>query len=217
MGLLAGLLCLLALSSNLCADLIDEPEESIAAPSDCVGGLSETALDSELGSVGFMKNIAEHPESLRAIAKRLLGNAVESDAFKLAPACGAACASPPKAQIVYKVEPTVFLPEDEQQPLCLTREAETAAQPMRFARHDFPSLAKLNDWIMEFSQGRGEDGKALYEQCGGNCSPRYSFYIEQDGSKLSISADVLCGLARDKKSDQYLVSTAVRWQCPTGK
>jgi hypothetical protein len=182
-----------------------------------VGGLSETALDSELGSVGFMKNIAEHPESLRVIAKRLLGKAVESDAFKLAPGCGDGCASTPKPRVVYKVEPTVFLPEGEQQALCLKLEDATAAKPMTFARREFPSLAKLNDWITEFSQGRGEDGKALYEQCGGNCSPRYSFYIEQGDNKLSISADVLCGLARDKKSDQYLVSTAVRWQCPTGK
>ncbi len=179
--------------------------------------MSETALDSELGSVGFMKNIAEHPESLRAIAKRLLGKAVESDAFKQAPACKEDCAAPPQAKIVYKVEPTVFLPEGEQQALCLKLEDETAAKPMVFTRREFPSLAKLNDWIMEFSQGRGEDGKALYEQCGGNCSPRYSFYIEQGDSELSISADVLCGLARDKKSDQYLVSTAVRWQCPTAK
>ena len=213
MGLVTGLLCLLV-STCLYADLIDEPDEPGAVAAACVDGIAETALDSELGSVGFMKNIAEHPESLRAIAKRLLATAVESDAFKIAPACGDACA--PQARIVYKVEPTVFLPEGEQQALCLKLESDTAREPLRFARREFPSLAKLNDWIMEFSQGRGEDGKALYEQCGGNCSPRYSFHIEQADGKLSISADVLCGLARDKKSDQYLVSTAVRWQCANG-
>lgn len=179
----------------------------------CEGGIAETALDSELGSVGFMKNIAEHPESLRAIAKSLLATAVESDAFKRPPACIDACTGSPQARIVYKVEPTVFLPEGEQQALCLNLEDATAASPLKFPRREFPSLAKLNDWIMEFSQGRGEDGKALYEQCGGNCSPRYSFYIEQGDGNVSVSADVLCGLARDKKSDQYLVSTAVRWQC----
>lgn len=204
------------MSTCLCADLIDETEEFDAPAPGCEGRISETAIDSELGSVGFMKNIAEHPESLRAIAKRLLATAVESNAFKRAPACGDACAGPPQARIVYKVEPTVFLPEGEQQALCLNLEDATAAKPLAFPRREFPSLAKLNDWIMEFSQGRGEDGKALYEQCGGNCSPRYSFYIEQADGKLSISADVLCGLARDKKSDQYLVSTAVRWQCASG-
>lgn len=215
MGPLVGLLCLL-ISTCLCADLIDEAEAPDATPPGCEGGIAQTALDSELGSVGFMKNIAEHPESLRAIAKRLLATAVESDAFKRAPACGDECASPPRARIVYKVEPTVFLPEAEQQALCLNLEDETTAKPLSFPRREFPSLAKLNDWIMEFSQGRGEDGKALYAQCGGNCSPRYSFYIEQADGTLSISADVLCGLARDKKSDQYLVSTAVHWQCASG-
>ncbi len=204
------------MSTCLYADLIDETDEPGAAATACEGGIAEIPLDSELGSVGFMKNIAEHPESLRAIAKRLLATAVESDAFKLAPACGDGCTAPPQARIVYKVEPTVFLPESDQQALCLNLEDETATNPLRFARREFPSLAKLNEWIMEFSQGRGEDGKALYAQCGGNCSPRYSFYIEQADGKLSISADVLCGLARDKKSDQYLVSTAVRWQCASG-
>ncbi len=197
-------------SLNVAADDIDDEQ---------TGGITcralphERALDSELGSVGFMKNVAEHPESIRAVAARLLNKALQSNEIKEPPVCDADCASPLKADVVYRVEPTVFLPEPKQQALCLNLEEQTKSEPMRFGNKEFESVAKLNDWIMEFSQGRGDDGKLLYEQCGGNCSPRYTFYIAKNAEKLTIDADILCGLARDKKSDQYAVSTSIRWQC----
>lgn len=105
------------------------------------------------------------------------------------------------------------MPEEKQQAVCLTFEEQTKLEPMRFDTKEFDSLDKLNDWIMAFSQGRGDDGKALYDRCSANCSPRYTFYITNDAEQLAISTEVLCGLARDRKSDQYLVSTAIRWQC----
>ena len=172
-----------------------------------------TALDSELGSVGFMKNIADHPESIKAVAKRLLTKAVASEAFTTRPPCDGSCGGTQQSQVVYKVEPTVFLAESEQQKMCLDLEEQTRTKPMSFDARSFESMNKLNDWLMEFSQGRGDDGKLLYEQCGGNCSPRYTFRISQNGETLTVSADVLCGLARDKLSDLYAVSTAIQWRC----
>ena len=191
----------------------DDTNDDQAAGSSCHVFPHESALDSELGSVGFMKNMAEHPESIRAVAARLLTQALQSRQIKEPPACDVACASQLQANVVYRVEPTVFLPEQKQQALCLSLEEQTKSEPMHFGKKEFESVAKLNDSIMEFSQGRGDDGKLLYEQCGGNCSPRYTFYIAKDAEKLTINADILCGLARDKKSDQYAVSTSIRWQC----
>lgn len=210
LGLLAatlGSLCLL----NASADTIDD--EAPGAGDGCSALPQETALDSELGSVGFMKNIAEHPESIRVIAERLLTKAVGTREFMEPPDCAGACATTLRSQVVYRVEPTVFLPEEKQQAVCLTFEEQTKSNPMRFDSRDFESIEKLNEWVMAFSQGRGDDGKALYERCSANCSPRYTFYIAKNGEKLTVSADVLCGLARDRKSDQYVVSTAVRWSC----
>ena len=207
---MAILVCLVG-SPNAGADDTDEEQ---ATGNACRALPHESALDSELGSVGFMKNIAEHPESIRAVAVRLLTKALESREIKQPPSCDIDCASAPQANVVYRVEPTVFLPEQEQQSLCLNLEEQTKSEPLRFGNKEFESVTKLNDWIMEFSQGRGDDGKLLYEQCGGNCSPRYTFYIANNAEKLTINADILCGLARDKKSDQYAVSTSIRWQCP---
>jgi len=173
----------------------------------------EIELDSEFGSVGFMKNVAEHPESIRAIASRLLSQAVQSREFKEIPKCELICSSIPYSNIVYRVQPTMFLPEQRQQALCLSSEERTKLKPLRFDKKEFNSVEKLNDWIMDLSQGRGADGKLLYELCGGNCSPRYKFHIAKHMDKLFVDTEILCGLARDKKSDQYAVSTSIRWQC----
>ncbi len=210
LGLVAVIVCPFYLL-NASADTIDDAPRSAA--DGCPVLPHEIALDSELGSVGFMKNIAEHPESIRAVAERLLSKALQTREFKEQPQCGETCRGTLRAQIVYRVEPTVFMPEEKQQAVCLTFEEQTKLEPMRFDPKEFDSLDKLNDWIMAFSQGRGDDGKALYDRCSANCSPRYTFYITNDAEQLAISTEVLCGLARDRKSDQYLVSTAIRWQC----
>ena len=192
------------------ADSLDDDDVSL---NDSCTVPQTTALDSELGSVGFMKNIAEHPESIRAVAKRLLTKAVETPVFKKPPQCTGSCEGTLQSQVIYKVEPTLFLAEDKQQAMCLELEEQTRDEPMHFGDKHFEAIEKLNDWLMEFSQGRGDDGRTLYQQCGANCSPRYTFYISQNGHKLTVSADVLCGLARDRKGDMYAVSTAIRWQC----
>ncbi|MFT4564973.1 MAG: hypothetical protein ACI9BW_004743, partial [Gammaproteobacteria bacterium] len=124
-----------------------------------------------------------------------------------------ACRGVLTSEVVYRVEPTVFLAESEQQAMCLTLEDQTKLEPLHFGGKEFESVDKMNDWLMEFSQGRGDDGKSLYAQCGGNCSPRYTFRISQSGGKLRVEADVLCGLARDKKGDLYAVSTAIERRC----
>ena len=195
------------------ADVIDEDEPVRMETDQCTEFPLETAIDSELASVGFMKNIAEHPESIRVIATELLNKAVAAPVFKTTPACQDKCSGALEARVVYSVEPTVFLPESEQQAMCLTLEEETTASPLQFPDQSFDSIEKLNKWIMEFSQGRGDAGKDLYKRCGGNCSPRYRFHISKMDEELTLSTEVLCGFARDKKSDQYLISTAVLWRC----
>ncbi|MBK31350.1 MAG: hypothetical protein CMF53_03965 [Legionellales bacterium] len=160
-----------------------------------------------------MKNIAEHPDSIRAVASRLLSKAVQSREFKELPKCDHICSSRPQSDVVYRVQPTVFLPERKQQALCLSSEKRTKLKPLRFDKKEFNTVEELNTWIMDLSQGRGADGKLLYKLCGGNCSPRYQFYIAKRMDKLFVETEILCGLARDRKSDQYAVSTSIRWQC----
>ena len=160
-----------------------------------------------------MYNLAEHPKSIRAIAGQQLKDALEK---REQAAAGAACADCAKTRVVYRVAPTVFLPRESQQAVCLSLEQETRAQPFKFADRRFENLNQVNDWVMQFSQGRGPEGKDLYERCGANCSPRYEFLIAPDADGIALTTRVACGLARDRSSEDYEVSTALRTECNSG-
>lgn len=160
-----------------------------------------------------MYNLAEHPKSIRAVATQLLAEALDSPAIRQPIACAVGCEPAKTPTVVYRVAPLALLPAPEQQALCLNLEADTTAHPLVFPPAEFQTVEQLNAWVMEFSQGRGEQGKQLYAQCGGNCSPRYTFLIAQGSNGLQVDSSVVCGLARDKNSDDYSVSTAVRRRC----
>jgi len=170
-------------------------------------------IASEIGSAGIMYNIAEHPESIRAIAGRLLNDALDRQkkAATAATKCGDCRDDTPR--VVYRVGPIHLLPDREQQAVCRKLDEETRAQPFEFPPRHFQSISALNDWVMAFSQGRGEEGKALYKRCAANCSPNYQFTIEPNGTGLQVETRVHCGLARDRDSNDYEVSTALRLEC----
>jgi hypothetical protein len=167
----------------------------------------------EEGSAGVMYNLAEHPKSIRAVAGRLLRAALDSTAAKAESTCPSGCADSGHPAVVYRVAPIKFLAASEQQALCRTLERDTTASPLKFAERTFKSVDALNSWVMDMSAGRGDDGKSLYAQCGGNCSPRYTFVIASSDGGLAVATEVLCGLARDRSSDWYRVSTALRRTC----
>ena len=160
-----------------------------------------------------MKNLAEHPESIRAVAEKLLTAAVENTEFLAPSACTDGCSDNVKAEIVYEVQPTAFLPKEKQNQVCLDFEESTKSDPMQFGPKTFPSVEDLHTWINDFTRGKGDDGKKLYDTCSSNCSPRYTFFIEKNGEKLTVTSDVLCGLARDKDEEFYQVSTKIRQTC----
>lgn len=160
-----------------------------------------------------MYNIAEHPASIRAVAGRLLNEALDRQkkAASVATACGDCRDDVPR--VVYKVGPIHLLPAAEQQAVCRKLDAQTRVRPFEFPPRHFKSISALNDWVMAFSQGRGEEGKELYRRCEANCSPNYQFTIEPNEAGLQVETRVHCGLARDRDSNDYEVSTALRLEC----
>lgn len=179
----------------------------------CAAPSAEQPLETRIGSAGILYNLAEHPKSIRAVAAKLLSSALDGEDAIPAAACGAGCTASGAPEVIYRVAPKVFLPDAKQAPLCLSLEADTTRKPLQFAVQEFKSVEALNAWVMEFSQGRGELGKQLYAQCGGNCSPRYEFHIAQGEGGLKVETSVICGLARDTASEEYEVSTALRRRC----
>ena len=174
---------------------------------------AEKPLESREGSAGILYNLAEHPKSIRAVAAKLLSEALDQTVTHDAEACGSGCVPASQLEVVYRVTPKDFVPKAKQQGLCLKLEKETTQTPLKYPTQEFDSVENLNAWVMEFSQGRGELGKQLYAQCGGNCSPRYEFTIAQGAGGLRVDTAVVCGLARDTSKEAYKVSTAVRQRC----
>lgn len=207
-------IALLAVSVNLYADDILDSPAAPAQSAECPVMQEEKSLDTEYGSAGFIKNLAESADSIRMIAARLLESALSAENAPSAD-CVSSCPDQEIAEVIYRVAPVAFLADDQQNEICLTLEEQTSVEPMRFEARSFDSVPKLNDWIMAFSQGRGVDGKLLYERCSSNCSPRYTFHIAEQPTGYEVTAEVLCGIARDKANDQYLISTALRRSCAT--
>ena len=204
-GFVLGLVCLPL------ACLGSGPIDDVAVA--CGTATHEVPLATETGSVGLIKNLAEDPTSIRAVAGRLLASALNGDSNHGSTACDGACAGDHKTQIVYRVAPTVYLAKNLQREECQKFESETSNRPFTFDHDEFHNIEELNEWITAFSQGRGKAGRRLYELCSSNCSPRYTFLIAEHNARYAVKAEVLCGLARDKSSDVYQVSTAVRRTC----
>ncbi len=183
----------------------------------CPATTPEHPLESREGSAGILYNLAEHPKSIRAVAAKLLSEALDQAVAKNPLACGEGCIPENQLEVVYRVTPKDFVPKASQQALCLKLETETTRKPLRYPTQEFDSVENLNAWVMEFSQGRGELGKQLYAQCGGNCSPRYEFTIAQGAGGLRVDTAVVCGLARDTSKESYTVSTAVRQRCKSAR
>ena len=179
----------------------------------CGAPPAETPLQTEQGSAGVMYNFAEHPTSIRAVAKKLLGAAVDASAEAQKGGCRGPCGPEQTPNIVFRVAPVTLMPKTEQQPLCVRLADETGKRPLKYGLHEFSSIEKFDAWIMQFSQGLGADGKLLYQQCGGNCDPSYTFIIAPGKSGLKVNTEVYCGFTRDRKNEMFNLSTALRPQC----
>ncbi len=159
---------------------------------------------SEQGSAGVMYNLAEHPTSIRAVAKKLLSAAVGS---------ATAAQSAVTPTILFRVTPAAYLPMAQQQVLCHQMVRQTQARPLHYGPRTFPNVAAFDAWLMEFSQGRGRDGRLLYQQCGGDCDPSFTFSVKSEAQSLVVDAAVLCGYARDREINNYQLSTALLARC----
>lgn len=177
--------------------------------------MPDRSLAHEIASSGIMYNLAEHPKSIRAVATRLLKEALEQREKPVAPCDG--CKGKTSTRVVYRVAPTKFLPNNQQDAVCHTLARDTLTHPFQYAEKSFKSVEALNSWVMTFSQGNGEEGRDLYQRCLSNCSPQYEFRIHPVGKELAVATRVRCGLARDRESEDYEVSTALGYECQAGR
>jgi hypothetical protein len=154
-------LCVLVLGLSLLPSLCLASGPTTSAAAECLPGAHEVPLASATGSVGIMKNLAEDPGSIRAIAGRLLADALRGEADAVTKTCDAACLQREKSEIVYRVAPTAYLAADLQRDECRKFESETRNRPLTFDAREFHSVEELNEWITALARTRRRWSPAL--------------------------------------------------------
>ncbi len=183
--------------------------ETAAGGSDagnCDASSTLTPLATETASAGFLANLSNRADSIRATSKRMLDAAI-----------GTAKSNDSAQRILLKSIPELSKKADSDDQMCKRLETETMKAPLEFDGKKFASVDELTDWIMDFTQGKGNDGKSLYKQCPGKCSPQYTWWIDTGESGLMVNARVVCGLPRDRDGDKYHLSIALAASCPSAE
>ena len=169
----------------------------------CGSSPEVTTLDSAAASAGFLANAGNREDSIRATSSRMLTSAIEK-----------AQSDTSAQRIIFKSIPELSKKTTSDDEMCERQEAATSAKPLEFGDKRFAGVDELNDWIMDFTQGKGTEGKSLYKQCPGKCSPQYTWWIEPQKSELLVNARVICGRPRDRDGNKYQLSIALTPACP---
>lgn len=182
---------------------------------DCSSYVKETKIESGLASASMVANVRNKKGSVRFETKKMLSEAETNlaNAEKPAGLCPTDCKLPDKPTIVFRSIPNNFLTDYNQREKCEMLQDQTEKNPFTYRDREFDTMQGLENWFSNFSQGKGGDGKNLYERCSGECSPQYKNIITNTENKLVLNAEVVCGPARDKKDNNYKISYSYRWVC----
>lgn len=127
--------------------------------------------------------------------------------------CPASCSLASTPSIVFHSAPTLYLDDYSDRRKCKEHLRTTSTTPLRYTEVIPKNVEAIVTWISELSQGKGESGRELYQYCDGSCSPQYNYHIRSSATSVEISADVICGHARDKSDNTYLISMQYQWDC----
>lgn len=170
----------------------------------CGTPVDAAPLDTEIATAGYLANLSNSDGSIRSASNRMLSRAIET-----------AKSSKPPQRVIFSSIPELSKKITSDDQMCRQHEEATAKAPLRFDDKRFASADDLTDWIMKFTRGKGAEGKSLYEQCPGKCSPQYTWWIDPVESDLLVKARVVCGMPRDRSGNEYQLSTALTAICPT--
>lgn len=127
--------------------------------------------------------------------------------------CGKSCQNAKYPEMIFISVPKKFLTDYSEFDKCSNYLNQTTNNPLLFTKILPIELDSLIQWIGDFSQGSGKEGKDLYNRCDGRCSPQYNYKITVQKEQLLINATVICGHARDKDDNLYKLSYQLVWPC----
>lgn len=175
---------------------------------------AERLIETRLASAGFFANLRYSESSIHYQMDRLLENAKQRlIKFQQADrACNDTCAHP-VVGISFSSRPNQSLEGYSESDKCQQLFEKTLKAPIVYGNRQFESSDAAKDWYNDLSRGAGVDGEDLYQRCDGSCSPAYSSFIANRGGNLIVTTRIICGHARDKDDDQYVLSAAIRAEC----
>ncbi|HXV78226.1 MAG TPA: hypothetical protein VD788_18085 [Candidatus Polarisedimenticolaceae bacterium] len=182
---------------------------------ECSSIRRDVPLAATVASSKAWANLRGQADSVRVESRRLLREAQVRSSAAAAPAglCPTYCRPPSNPLIVLSTVPTDFLEGYDQADMCERLLETTRDEPLRFERRIFDSVDRLNDWVYDFTRGKGAQGEDLYRRCAGKCSPQYGWTISQQGTSLAVDTEVICGHARDREVGRYTLRSSLRWIC----
>lgn len=172
--------------------------------SQCGAPADGTPLDTETATASVLANASNSDGSIRSASSRMLTKAIDT-----------AGAAKPTQRVIFTSIPELSKKTTSDDQMCREHEKTTMKAPLTFDDKRFASTDDLTDWIMDFTQGKGAEGKSLYEQCPGKCSPQYTWWIDPVESDLLVKARVVCGMPRDRSGNKYQLTTVLTAICPT--
>ena len=193
---------------------------SHAAPAstNCSNIRYEHPVDSRNASAAVWANLRNKPGSVRFESNQIFLTA-EAQAHTVRPPatlCPAGCSKHRSGEFVFRSKPSAVLNNSPERDYCADLQRSSTIEPHTYSSDQIQSVAELNDWIGELSQGDGVHGRDLYRKCDRACSPQYEYVIRRHPSRpgsYTVSASVVCGLPRDKDKNEYELQAFFRWIC----
>lgn len=181
----------------------------------CSDYVRDVFVESKLANASLLANVRNKVGSIRYEVNQMIDKAEDNkqNAVKPQDLCPSNCKLPSEPLVIFKSIPNKYLVDYSQSNKCNAMLVDTTKNPIEYNNRVFDSLKSLEDWFGDLSQGKGSDGKDLYNKCDGQCSPQYTCNISNNGNNFTLDAKVICGPARDKGDNQYKISYSYRWVC----
>lgn len=172
-------------------------------------------LQHSTASASFFDNLWGLDNSVKKVAHSLLASA--SDRLRsLTPPqgmCPRSCSVAPP-EIIFTAAPRKHLEEYDDKALCTQHLTQTSHRPLIYTAQNLENLEEVADRFSDLSQGDGKDGEDLYEKCDGDCTPSFEITLTPNKANgFDESSSVICGHARDKDDNLYILTTSILWKC----
>jgi hypothetical protein len=191
-------------------------EDTPVAEEDAVavcGAVISKSINKE-ATAGIFANAMNRSGSLRKESAVVIDSLLDALSSGKAKSCESPCVNDGSAKIILYTVPKLVKREYSEKEYCARLLSKTTQEPLRYYERSYESREQLQEWVSDFSQGKGKDGEDLYRRCDKSCSPRYQYVITQPKpGYFSISAEVVCGHARDKSDDMYTIKGSLIQSC----